>query len=94
MGIVSIPKLLKTFKWVLICTLCLSSGWFMSDAYEKFQAKATSFRVYSEERTQVPTTTLCFAPYAKPAGHFTKHYQIFDNITKHLNGIILISMKI
>ena len=66
MGIISIPKLLKTLKWLLICTLLLSSFWFMSDAYEKFQSKATSFRVYSKERTQVPTTTLCFAPYAKP----------------------------
>ena len=76
MGIVSIPKLLKTLKWILICILFLSSGWFMSDAYEKFQAKATSFRVYSEERTQVPTTTLCFAPYAKTRGHSTKHKSI------------------
>ena len=87
MGIVSIPNLLKILKWVLICTLFLSSGWFMSDVYDKFQAKATSFRVYSEERTQVPTTTLCFEPYAKPAGHFSKPDLIFDNITKHHNEI-------
>ena len=85
MGIVSIPNLLKTLKWVLIFTLFLSSGWFMSDVYDKFQAKATSFRVYSEERSQVPTTTLCFAPYAKPSGNFTKPYIIFENVTKHHN---------
>ena len=80
MGIVSIPKLLKTLKCVLIGTLFVSSGWFMGDVYEKYQSKATSFRVHSEERIQVPTTMLCFTPYAKPRGNFTKS----DLISVHM----------
>ena len=42
--------------WLLICGLIVSSAWFMTDVWEKFQSKFTTFRIYTETRTDIPTT--------------------------------------
>ena len=60
-------KLFKILEWVLVIGLVLASFWFMTDVWEKFRSKKTSFTVYHEIRKEMPTTAVCFEPYGKPS---------------------------
>ena len=59
---------LKVLKLLIFAMLLICSLWFMKDAWIKFNAKATNFRIYSEIRYEVPTTVFCFSPKEKPSG--------------------------
>ena len=60
-------KLFKILEWVLVIGLFFASFWFMTDVWEKFRSKKTSFTVYKEIRKEMPTTAVCFEPYGKPS---------------------------
>ena len=60
-------KLFKILEWVLVIGLFFASFWFMTDVWEKFRSKKTSFTVYKEDRKEMPTTVVCFEPYGKPS---------------------------
>ena len=50
MRVISPKRLCKLLKWILIGILALSSVWFMSDVWNKFQAKNTSFLKFEAQR--------------------------------------------
>ena len=50
MRVISPKRLCKLLKWILIGVLALSSVWFMSDVWNKFQAKNTSFLKFEAQR--------------------------------------------
>ena len=85
---------LKVLKLVMFVLLLICSLWFMKDAWDKFKAKATNFRLYSEFRYEVPTTVICFSPKQKPSG-FKKHnitimdfyYPEYYNLTNKLANL-------
>ena len=62
---ISYPKLFKVLEWVLIAFLILFSGFFMSDVWEKYTSKDSSFKSYTEPRSMLPTIVICFKPHAK-----------------------------
>ena len=61
----TISKLCLILKYFLLIGLTLSSGWFMSDVWLKFQSKDTAIKQYSEPRSELPTSVLCFDPSVK-----------------------------
>ena len=67
MGIytISYSRLFKILEWVLVIFLILFSGFFMTDVWEKYTSKDSSFKPYSEPRSMLPTIVVCFKPYAK-----------------------------
>ena len=62
MQVISLDKLFKTFEWVIVLCLLLSSIFFTTDTIDKFLLKRTGFSSYKENRSEFPTTVLCFAP--------------------------------
>ena len=65
MGNKTLITVLKVLKWAVLVCLIIVSCWFMSGVWQKFTANVTNFRTYQEKRAEYPTTTLCFAPFAK-----------------------------
>ena len=61
----TITKLCLILRYFLVLGLTLSSGWFMSDVWLKFQSKDTAIKQYSEPRSELPTSVLCFDPSVK-----------------------------
>ena len=74
MGLVTYSNLFKVLEWVIVGTLVLCSGWFMTDVWEKFQSKKTSYTQYSETISEFPSIVVCMDPYVKPSG--LKKYDI------------------
>ena len=55
----------KFLNWILLAGVMITSAWFMRDVWEKFQSNKTSFTMYREYRTAMPTTVMCFQPFIK-----------------------------
>ena len=62
MSVISLDKLFKTIEWVIVLCLFLSSLYFTKDTMEKYLSDRTGFSSYRENRTEFPTTVICFAP--------------------------------
>ena len=62
MSVISLDKLFKTIEWVIVLCLFLSSLYFTKDTMEKYLSDRTGFSSYKENRSEFPTTVLCFAP--------------------------------
>ena len=60
-------RLYKILEWVLVIGLFFASFWFMTDVWDKFESKRTGYIVYEEIRREMPTTVVCFEPFAKPS---------------------------
>ena len=57
--------LFKCLKYFFVAGVIIASAWFMRDVWEKFQSRQTSFTMYREIRSEMPTTSLCFKPFIK-----------------------------
>ena len=55
----------KLLKWILSFTLIILSIYFVKDVWTKFEKKTTSFNTFRETLNELPTTVLCFSPFAK-----------------------------
>ena len=65
MSKITFELIFKFLKWIFVAVVIISSSWFMRDVWEKFQSRKTSFTMYQEYRTEMPTTVLCFKPFIK-----------------------------
>ena len=61
----SCSKLFTFLEWIVIVCLIFFSGFFMTDVWDKYTSKDTSFKPYSEPRSILPTIVICFKPYVK-----------------------------
>ena len=55
----------KLLKWILSFILIILSIYFVKDVWTKFEKQTTSFNTFRETLNELPTTVLCFSPFAK-----------------------------
>ena len=70
----------RVIKYSLIFLLMISSGWFMSDVWKKFQSEDTTFHMYRENHLKLPTTVLCFKPIAKKSVLKENNMTMYDYV--------------
>ena len=83
-------KFCLALRYFLVLSLTIASGWFMSDVWMKFQSKDTGIKQYSEIRTELPTTVICFDPNIKKSILSNQNITMYefdnlDNLTKFPN---------
>ena len=69
----------ELLKWILSFCLIIPSIYFMKDVWTKFEKKTTSFNTFRETLNELPTTVLCFSPFAKASifdGKLNEYFQI------------------
>ena len=70
----------ELLKWILSFSLIILSIYFMKDVWTKFEKKTTSFNTFRETLNELPTTVLCFSPFAKESifdGKLNEYFQIY-----------------
>ena len=98
MSVISLDKLFKTLEWVIVLCLFLSSLFFTKDTMEKYLSDRTGFSSYKENRTEFPTTVICFAPIGshqcyKLLNRLTLRKNVYEKIN-FLKPIVCTEMKL
>lgn len=65
----NLDKLFQILEWVVVVVLFLVAFWLMTltNLWEDFMSRRTSFSYSREDRKEMPTTVVCFEPHGKPS---------------------------